>query len=287
MTSVARAGTAERTVEDEALVTADLLRESAAYGIAVELYQWVLSRTESAQARFGLGQSLGKSGDHGGALQHLERAFALEPDRELGAGYLAYVLERRGRLREAGEWYERALAGPEADDLWIRSHHAWYLEKCGRTEEARAAYEDVLARNPQHTWTVKRYALMRRGLGDGEGARALLQDAVERAPGNKFAEANLLEYLLLTRSPDYPSLRASLATEGTPAWFAFLLELFDFCRDSLLPGHPDAERLDRVRSAADALPATLHRDFDDLTALLEECGADTEAWRDLLRRLVK
>lgn len=287
MTSVAGTGTGERSVEGEALATADLLRESAAYGVAIELYRWVLSRTESARARFGLGQSLGKSGDHAQALEHLERAFALEPERLQGAGYFAYILERRGRLREAGEWYERALAGPEADDLWVRSHHAWYVEKCGRTEDARAAYEDVLARNPQHTWTVKRYALMRRRLGDGEGARALLQEAVERAPGNRYAEANLLEYLLLTRSPDYPAQRTSLVTEGAPAWFGFLLELFDFCRDSLLPGRGDEERLARLRSLADALPATLHRDFDDLTALLEECGGDMGAWRDLLRRLVK
>ncbi len=281
---------AERTVDEEVLATADRLRQESAYRLAIELYRWLLARAESERAHFGLGQSYGKAGDHGRALTHLERAFALRPERDSGAGYLAYVLERHGRLREAGEWYERALGGAESEDLWVRSHHAWFLEKCHREEDALLAYEDVLERNPRHTWTIKRYALMLRRLGEEQRARVLLEDAVLRAPENPFPAANLLEYLLLVESPEYNGFRASLVGESgpeRPPWFAFLLDLFDLYRDHLLPGHTDDERLIRVRSAADALPATLHRDFDDLTALLEERGGDVEAWRDLLRRLVK
>ena len=177
---------------------------------AAELYRSLLVREESAAAHFGLGQCLGKLYDFDAALTHLDRAFALDPARSEGASYYAYVLERHGRMDDADRWYRHALAGADADDLWARSHHAWFLEKWGRTHDACGVYEDVLRRNPSYTWAVKRYALLLHRLGRPGKARALLRDTVDWAPGNRFAALNYLEYLLLTGDTEYPAFRSTV-----------------------------------------------------------------------------
>jgi tetratricopeptide (TPR) repeat protein len=225
---------------DEVLAVADQLREDDIYNVAMELYGWLLERDESAEAHFGLGQCSGKVYDYERALEHLDRAFALDPERSEGASYYAYILERHGRMDDADRWYRRALEGAESEDLWARSHYAWFLEKWGRTDDACRAYEDVLERNAAHTWTVKRYALLLHRLGDEARARALLRDAAE---GNRFGALNYLEYLLYTDDDEYPSFRASMEPLDGPAWYPVVVELFDYYRDHLLPGTSDPERL--------------------------------------------
>jgi len=274
-------------VGSDVLREADRLRGYDVYQRAAELYRSLLVREESAAAHFGLGQCLGKLYDFDAALTHLDRAFALDPARSEGASYYAYVLERHGRMDDADRWYRHALAGADADDLWARSHHAWFLEKWGRTHDACGVYEDVLRRNPSYTWAVKRYALLLHRLGRPGKARALLRDTVDRAPGNRFAALNYLEYLLLTGDAEYPAFRSTVDSPDAPAWYPVVLELFDYYREHLLTGGADPARLAAWEAAADALPESVHRDFEDLTALLAERGGDVEAWRRQVHRLLK
>jgi tetratricopeptide (TPR) repeat protein len=271
----------------EVLAAADQLRQDDIYNVAIELYKWLLERDESAAAHFGIGQCYGKIYDYEAALAHLDKAFEQGPERSEGASYYAYILERHGRMEDADRWYRQALAGAESEDLWARSHYAWFLEKLGRTDDACRAYEDVLERNPSYTWASKRYALLLHRLGDAERARALLSDALERAPENRFAALNYLEYLLLTEDDEYAALRASLDPPDGPAWYPVLLDLFDYYRHHLLPSRPDAETLAAWETEADALKDSVHRDFDDLTALLSERGGDVDVWQRQIRLLLK
>jgi tetratricopeptide (TPR) repeat protein len=270
----------------DVLAVADWLREEDVYHLAIQLYRWLLDHGESAPARFGIGQCYGKTYDFDTALEHLDVAFRLDPGRSEGASYYAYVLERQGRFADADRWYRTALAGAEADDEWARSHYAWFLEKWGRTDDACRTYDDVLARNPEYTWAVKRYALLLRVLGHGERALALLRDTLERAPGNRYAALNYVEYLLLTESDDYPAARAALDPTGPP-WYPVMLEMYDYYREHLLPGRPNPERLALWTKAADALTESVHRDFEDLTALLARRDGDVDTWRTQIRRLLK
>ena len=272
---------------EEVLAAADWLREDDIYNVAIELYRWLLEQEESADAHFGIGQCYGKIYDYDAALAHLDRAFAEDPERSEGASYYAYILERHGRMDDADRWYRQALAGAETDDLWARSHYAWFLEKWGRTDDACRAYDDVLERNPSYTWAVKRYAMLLHRLGDEERAKALLRDAVERAPGNRFAALNYLEYLLLTEDEEYAGFRESLDPADGPPWYPVMLELFDYYREHLLPARPDPDRLAVWEAKAQALTDSVDRDFDDLTALLEERGGDVETWRRLVQALLK
>jgi tetratricopeptide (TPR) repeat protein len=272
---------------DEVLAVADRLREDDIYNVAIELYTWLLDQRKSADAHFGIGQCYGKIYDYAAALAHLDQAFEQDPERSEGASYYAYILERHDRMEEADRLYRQALAGAEADDLWARSHYAWFLEKWGRTDDARRAYDDVLERNPSHTWTIKRYALLLRRLGDDARARSLLRDAVERTPENKFAALNYLEYLLLTEDDGYVAFRASLDPLDGPPWYPVVVNLFDYYRDHLLPSRPDASKLAAWERAADALSDSVHRDFDDLTALLADRGGDLDTWRRQIQLLLK
>lgn len=274
--------------DGEVLSAADSLREDDQYSAATELYRWLLARQETSHAHFGLGQCHGKTYAYTGAAVHLARAFELDPDRTQGATYYAYVLERLGRLDEAAGWYERGLAGADADDLWARSHHAWFLEKWGRPDDALAAFRGVLDSEPGYTWAVKRCALLLRSLGRREEAEAVVAGAVERAPQSLFARLNLLEYRLVDEDdPGYEAVRATVTPSAGPPWHAVVVELFDLCREVLLPGRADPERLARWEEAAAALTDSVHRDFDDLTALVAARGGDRATWERLVRLLLK
>lgn len=271
---------------DAVLATAEWLREDDIYHVAIELYRWLLDHEETSIAHFGIGQCHGKIYDFQTAAHHLDAAFRLDPDRADGAGYYAYVLERLGRMPDADRWYRIALAGPETDDLWTRSHQAWFLEKWGRTDDACRAYEDVLARNPSYTWAAKRYALLLNQLGHDDRALSLLRATLDRDPDNRYAALNLLEYLLLTGNDDYPALRTALPSDG-PAWYPVMLEMYDYYGAHLLPGTEDPARLAAWQQAADGLTDSVHRDFEDLTALLRERGGDVGTWQDQIKRLLK
>jgi tetratricopeptide (TPR) repeat protein len=271
----------------EVLAVADWLREDDIYNVAIELYRWLLEVEESPDVHFGIGQCYGKIYDYEAALGHLDIAFSEDPERSVGASYYAYILERHERMEEADAMYRRALGGAEADDLWARSHYAWFLEKWGRNEDACRAFEDVLERNPSYTWAVKRYALLLLALGERERARMLVHDAAERAPANRFAALNYLEFLLLTEDDRYEPFRASLDGSEGPAWYPVLLAMYDYYRDHLLTSRPDEARLGEFVVAAEALNESVHRDFDDLTAMLSGRGGDVDTWRRMIGLLLK
>ncbi len=272
---------------DEVLAVADWLREEDIYNVAIELYGRLLEVDESAAAHFGIGQCFGKIYDYDAALVHLDAAFRHSPQRSEGASYYAYILERHERMEDADRWYRQALAGAEADDLWARSHFAWFLEKWDKIDDACRTYEDVLERNPSYTWAVKRYALLLLRRGENERAKQLVHDAVTRTPGNRFATLNYLEFLLLTNDPDYAAVRASLDPDEEPAWYPVMLDLYDYYREHLLESRPDPARLGALESAANSLTESVHRDFDDLTAMLAERGGDLDTWRHLIQLLLK
>jgi tetratricopeptide (TPR) repeat protein len=273
--------------DEEILAAADWLREEDIYNVAIALYEHLLEQGESAAAHFGIGQCYGKIYDYDAALEHLDNAFAQDFDRSEGASYYAYILERHERMEDADRWYRRALAGVEADDLWARSHYAWFLEKWGKTDEACAAYEDTLERNPNYTWASKRYAVLLHRLGKEDEARALLRDAVERAPENKFAALNYLEFLLLTEDDEYAAFRATMDPTDGPDWYPVVIDLFDYYRDHLLTSQPDPDKLAAFEAQAAALKDSVHRDFDDLAALLAQRGGDVDEWKRLIQLLLK
>jgi Flp pilus assembly protein TadD len=180
--------------DDVVFDVAEYLREEDLYQLAIELYDHLLPRRDTAEVRFGIGQCHGKIYDYETAIGHLQRAFELEPDRAEGVNYHAYILERLERTDEADAWYRKALAGLYGEDLWTLSHYAYFLEKAGRRDEARKAYDAVLDLDPGYTWGVKRYALFLLAEGEGDHAEELMHGALEAFPERPFVKLNYLEF---------------------------------------------------------------------------------------------
>lgn len=265
---------------------ADHLREQDVYHVARQLYEQLLARGESADIHFGIGQCFGKTYEYTSALEHLRRAFELDPGRTDGASYYAYILERHERMEDAEHWYRQAIDAGDAD-LWTLSHHAWFLEKAGRPEEAEAAYRDVLDRDPGYTWAIKRLALLKAARGQAQEGQRLLEDAVERLPGNPFVRLNLLEFLLTQeRLDDYAAQRAGVVDDEMVLPVQVTLALFDLVAGQLSEGRWDVAGQARLEELTDQLVDSVHRDVDDLTALLDRRGADMETWHRLVGSLL-
>lgn len=266
---------------------ADHLREADVYHVARQLYERLLSRSgESARLRFAIGQCHGKAYDYAAALEHLDRAFELDPQRIEGASYYAYILERHERMDDAERWYQRAIDAGD-DDLWTLSHHAWFLEKAGRPDDAEAAFRDVLDRNPAYTWAIKRLALLLAAQGRSDEADELLANAVSDLGGNPFVVLNRLEFLLVQeRTEDYARERAGLADDELALPVQITLALFDLVTGWLSEARWNPEGVARLHALTSRLTDSVHRDVDDLTALLERRGADLGEWNALVGRLL-
>jgi tetratricopeptide (TPR) repeat protein len=94
------------------------------------------------------------------ALDSYDRALALQPDAKAGWNSRGVVLEGLGRLNEAVESHDRAIA---LDPDYVLPHHnrGSALLKLERLEEAIDAFDQVLARNPAipETWNFRAVAL--------------------------------------------------------------------------------------------------------------------------------
>ena len=274
--------------DDVVLEVAEYLREEDLYQLAIELYDHLLSRRDTPEIRFGIGQCHGKIYDYETAVGHLQRAFALDPDRAEGANYYAYILERLERTDEADAWYRKALAGLYGEDLWTLSHYAYFLEKAGRRDEARKAYEAVLDLDPGYTWAVKRYAVFLLAEGEGDRAEELMRGALEAFPGRPFVKLNYLEFLILRGDRDaYERYFREIADVAPVPWFPVVVRLLDYFFRCLLHGKSDPEQVRDYERRAAALLDSVHRDFDDLNALLAEKGGDEKEWKRLVGCLLK
>jgi tetratricopeptide (TPR) repeat protein len=286
LTSVA--ATYKQAPPEDVKAAAEVLREADAYKAAIELYAWLLASGAAAgdsDVHFGIGQCYGKSYDFATALSYLRQAFDIERFRVHGANYYAYILERNEQWDDAGKWYRVALDNPVGgpEDLWTGSHYCWYLEKVGRPEEAKAAYEAFLKKNPKYTWAVKRYALLLRRLDDRVGAEAAVRGAVASMPASPFPKLNLLEFLLLDGQEE--AYRAALVDLGDrsllPLPVQVTVDLFEWWRS------PSPEATATLERKAAQLPESVHRDFDDLTEALAARGGVAKEWARLLQLLLK
>lgn len=104
-----------REIIDEA---GDFLIQRGAYKAGLELYRAAVKRfPESAAFHQGLGCCAGHQGLHDEGVRASERALQLEPGNHALVNDLGWALFQGGRLREAEETFERALAMDASDAL--------------------------------------------------------------------------------------------------------------------------------------------------------------------------
>jgi hypothetical protein len=76
----------------------------------------------------------------------------------------------------------------DSDSLFRR---AFELERLGRTDDAKAAYRDLIARDPAHAGAHNNLARLLHREGAKHDARELLEHVVDSAPSDAMARANL------------------------------------------------------------------------------------------------
>jgi tetratricopeptide (TPR) repeat protein len=79
----------------------------------------------------------------------------------------------------------------EPDAIGLRFERARMLDSLGRPAEAKAAFADVLRRDPMHFQALCDLGTLQFKNGDVRGARISFQTLADRHPGNSIAHANL------------------------------------------------------------------------------------------------
>lgn len=108
-------------------------------------------------------------------------------------------------LQEAELKDTEALLAASPDALEPRFHRAGLFAQLGRTEEAKAAYLDVLSRAPTHFGALNDFGNLLFGHGCRQAARSLYVEAVKHHPQNPRGHVNLAN--LLVGSGEHESAR--------------------------------------------------------------------------------
>jgi len=122
------------------------------------------------------------------ALARLREAEGYYPDPMILAN-LGLLFERRGALREAGEYYSRAVADGFGS---AKAHYGLgnVLSSGGRYEEAVREYREAVRLQPTHSEAWNNLAVVLTRMGRLEEARRSYEEAIRANPGNVEARNN-------------------------------------------------------------------------------------------------
>lgn len=212
------------------------------------------------------------------ALENFERAQALDPARTGLDCHRAAILHDLGRYDDAlalqAQIVAREPANTAAHDAYnqllyclgrdseflasydrapattpLRLAKAGFLAAAQRSDEAHAAFMDVLAREPDNMQAASGAAAALTAMGRYDEAEALFQQAIARHPHDANLKVNFAAALLRKNDPQKaaaiaqaaltlaPDNQAGLAMLGT-AW-----RLMDDPRDEVLNGYDDLIRI--------------------------------------------
>ncbi|MBS0339287.1 MAG: tetratricopeptide repeat protein [Proteobacteria bacterium] len=175
---------------------------------------------------FRLGNAAVQAEDYDEAATHYARSVAQEPDRASGYIGLGYALLQLGRLSESIAALGNAVARePRNSDGYFMLGQAHL--RMGAPEAALQAWSRTHALAPELEPLYCEYCLLLFNQGQPEKARALIEEGIQRFPGNgdfKFYLGNLLaeraDYAgaaavygeAVALSPESPHLLSSYAT---------------------------------------------------------------------------
>ena len=202
--------------QDPLTVALERMREGQFAGAERILREFIAAQPGNADALFQLGQCALAQGDQKEALFNFRQAVWLQPDHTPAHAALAQLdptlaqgqgpqtipspgrdrndagirLSRQGRLAEAEVCFrEAAQLDPDLLDASVNIANVLTLQ--GRHEEARTAYEAVLARSSGNSWVHSNYSNVLRLLEEHEKAIASARTALELDPRSAGAYNNL------------------------------------------------------------------------------------------------
>ena len=157
--------------------------ESGRFERAAEYYREAVAGDPSNPVyRKALGGVLSTLGDHDGAVEQLEEAVRLQPDRALNRVSLAMALAERDGLTAVVKEQLRVAQELAPGLREVRLGPAEALVRVGLLEEAKAELESVLQGDPEDTEARRLLAALLLRQGDGETAIRHLEFVLEREP---------------------------------------------------------------------------------------------------------
>jgi tetratricopeptide (TPR) repeat protein len=135
---------------------------------------------------YNLGVTLTALGDTALALRSYEEAMKLDPDDPDVPNILAWLLAEQGRQLDYALMYAQRAVGLRRDADYLDTL-GWVYFKRGDLENARLAFEEVLAKEPEKVDTIYHLAVTHRQMGDRARAEELLRTVI-RLDRGAFAE---------------------------------------------------------------------------------------------------
>lgn len=269
--------------------SADVLRARGYYRVPCALYTRALELEESEAARTGLGVSLGKLSRFVEARAALAPVFSARTAYHDQTAYWAYVLERSHEYESALAAYDLAIASVVAPDPWTLGHRAYCLEKMGRGDEAVDAYRAALAAFPEDTWSRKRFALFLGSRDDEHLGRKVLVSGCLFVKSQVLSLMNLLEFAVLKADTSLAREAAEQVRSHPEARDAHrvLVDVILWAGSSKLGNAIDPIDGSTLLARVEALEVPVHRDFDDLSAVVRASGGDVERWTAITQAFVK
>lgn len=156
-----------------------------------------------------------RSGNLEAAVIALEGVLSRSPANPVALAHLADVQLRRGRLEEAASALDRAEAtsGTTRFTARLRGDLCY---KAGRWNDAARHYRDAGALGDDSSWLLVRLARCRLRLGDVDGAQGAAAQAAERDPGSAAPWVLLGDVALQRERPEDAEAMYARAHERAP-----------------------------------------------------------------------
>jgi tetratricopeptide (TPR) repeat protein len=130
--------------------------------------------------------ALERTGKADAALEDYRKASELKPDFILPLVRAGMILARKGEYEAAGAYYDKAIKQNDQDPATYYNYGVC-LVNAGRREEAKAAFEELLALDPLYSDGLYQLGLVELGLGNMPVAADLLRKFVDMDPSNPNA----------------------------------------------------------------------------------------------------
>lgn len=166
------------------LPTAMALHQAGAFADAEKAYRLALQmEPQNADALALLGCVLSEQKKHDEALGKIDAALALDATTPLFHFHRGNALNKATRYAEAETAFaQAAMLAPSWAEAWYNRGNA--AREAGQHDAAKSHYEKTLALNPAHTLAANNLALLYAKEENFAKARALLDEALKRAPKN-------------------------------------------------------------------------------------------------------
>ncbi|MBL8339536.1 MAG: PEP-CTERM system TPR-repeat protein PrsT, partial [Rhodoferax sp.] len=242
----------------------DFLAKNDSKSAIIQLKNALQEKPENPEARFLLGQALIRTGDMAGAEAELRKALALKHSPEAVVPLLVKALAGQGQFKKLTEEFGGTTLSNAANQAELKVALVAAYAALGKASESQAALAAALAADPNNPAAQLIQAREKASKRDIDGALAMVDGILARAPG--FEEAHRFRGDMLA----YGKQDAA----GAMAAYRKAVEV----KPNYIEGHASiltqllrerkfddaAKQLDALRKVAPSVPTTFY--FDAMLA---------------------